>query len=577
LGAISSRLALAYPETNKDLTALVQTFHDTYNGDKIRIVFLMMLGAVGFVLLIACANVANMMLSRAVARSREIAVRAAMGATRWHIVRQLLVESVLLSVLGGILGLGLTAVGVHAFDLATRDVGKPYWVLFEMDYVAFAYFAVISVFTGILFGLVPALRASRVDLNSTLKDGTPSGGSHRGGRFTAALVVLQFSLTVVLLAGAGLMIRSFFAAQAINPFVRAESIFTARIQLPEQKGERYADALTRRQFYEKLLPRLATLPAVTEVAATSHPPGLGSTERGLEIEGRLNPDPKQPPRVSVIVQTTNYLSTIGLPLLTGRGFEETDGDPGKEASVVTRSFAAKHWPDGSAVGRRFRFIENEKPGPWLTVVGVCVDIVQNQQRADAPPLVFINYRQEPWGWMALVIRTRSEPATLSLPVRSAVQEIDPDLPLFEVRSLPAALDRQRWFLAVFGTLFLVFAVAGLLIASVGIYAVVAQSTVRRTREIGIRMALGSTAAGIVRLVLSQGLVQLGIGLVLGLAGGFAASRLLDKVGFLMGTSPNDPLVFGAITGLLIGIGLLACWLPARRAAGLHPVTALRHE
>ena len=577
LTVISNRLTAAYPETNKDLTVRVRTFHDTYNGDQIRIVFLMMLGAVAFVLLIACANVANMMLSRAMARSREIAVRAAMGASRWQIVRQLLVESVLLSVIGGVLGLGLSAFGVHLFDLASRDVGKPYWVVFEMDYVVFVYFAVISVLTGIIFGLVPALRASRVDLNTTLKDGTPSGGSQRGGRFTAALVVLQFALTVVLLAGAGTMMRSFFAAQSMNPFVRPESVFTGRVQLPEAAGETYAEPLSRRQFYDKLLPQLAALPGVTQVAATSHLPGLGAISRDVEIDGRPNADPKQAPRASVIIQTPNYLSSIGLPVLIGRGFAEPDGDPGKEVTVVTRAFAAKHWPDQTAVGNRLRFIEKEKPGPWLTVIGVSADIIQTAQKADAPPLVFISYRQEPWGWMALLLRTSSDPATLAAPVRAAVQSIDQDLPLFEVRTLPAALERERWFLSVFGSLFSVFALTGLLMASVGIYAVVAQSTARRTREIGIRMALGSTATGIVRLVLSRGLVQLGIGLVLGLVGAVMATQLLEKVGFLIRVSPHDPLVFGGITALLIAIGVLACWLPARRAAALHPVTALRHE
>jgi predicted permease len=577
LGAIAARMATAYPETNKDITSLVRTFHDTYNGDQIKMVFLMMLGAVGFVLLIACANVANMMLSRAIARSREIAVRAAMGASRGQIIRQLLVESVLLSVLGGLCGLGLTAFGVHSFDLATRNVGKPYWVLFTMDYTVFAYFAVISVLTGILFGLFPALRVSRVDLNSTLKDGTLSAGSHRGGNFTAALVVLQFALTVVLLAGAGMMIRSFFAAQGINPFVRPESIFTARIQLPEEKGAPYAEPVKRRQFYEKLLPQLSALPGVTQVAAASHLPGLGSSRRDLEIEGRPNPDPKQPPRANVIIQTNNYLSTIGLPLLSGRGFEEPDGETGREVALVTREFAAKHWPNESAVGKRFRFIENDKPGDWLTVIGISADLVVSERKDDQLPLVFLNYRQEPWGWMALVIRTRSDPAGLASPVRAVVQTLDQDLPLFAVNSLPAALDQQHWFLAVFGTLFLVFALAGLLMASVGIYAVVAQSTVRRTREIGIRMALGATAAGIIRLVLSRGLTQLGIGLVLGLGGAVAATQLLEKVGFLVRVSPLDPLVFGTVITLLVVIGVFACWLPARRASGLHPVQALRQE
>ena len=577
LAVIGRRLAAQYPDTNKDLMPIVRTFHDTFNGDEIRLVFLMMLGAVCFVLLIACANVANMMLSRAITRSREIAVRAAMGATRSQIVRQLLVESVLLSTLGGLLGLGLSFAGVHAFDLATRDVGKPYWVLFEMDFVVFAYFAAISILSGVVFGLVPALRASRVDLNSTLKDGTPSGGSVRGGKLTGALVVFQFALTVVLLAAAGMMMRGFFAAQSLNPFVRPESVFTARIQLPEAKGEHYAEPLTRMQFYENLLPRLRTLPGVTQAAAVTHLPGMGSNTRDIEIEGKPASNPEQPDRASFVVQTAGYLPAIGLPILTGRGFEETDGDTGKKSAVVTHAFAARYWPNEQAVGKRFRFVEKDKPIEWISVIGISADIVQNAQESDAPPLLFVPYRQEPWGWMAVLVRTASDPMALAAPVRAAVQAIDQDLPLYETRALPAALERQRWFLKVFGTLFFVFALTGLLMASVGIYAVVAQSTSRRTREIGIRMALGATGAAVMKLVLSRGLRQLGWGVVLGLGGAFGATHLMQKAGFLIQVSPNDPLVFVSITILLVLIGIVACWLPAKRAARIAPTEALRTE
>ncbi|MEO7412586.1 MAG: FtsX-like permease family protein, partial [Opitutaceae bacterium] len=261
-----------------------------------------------------------------------------------------------------------------------------------------------------------------------------------------------------------------------------------------------------------------------------------------------------------------------------RGFNEADGETGREATVVTREFATKYWPDSPAVGQRFRFIQDKKPGPWMTIIGVCTDIVQNMQaREIPPPLVYVSHRQEAWGWMGLLLRTASDPTTLAAPVRAIVQNLDQDLPLFEVRTLTAALGRQRWFLNVFGTLFGVFALSALLMASVGIYAVVAQSTARRTREIGIRMALGATAGGILRLVLSRGMTQLAIGLVLGLAGALGATRLMKAGGFVIQISPNDPLVFVSTSVLLVGIGIFACWLPARRAAALHPVKALRHE
>jgi putative ABC transport system permease protein len=576
VAVIAARLATAHADTNKDAGAVVRTFQETYNGDQIRIVFLTMLGAVGFVLLIACANVANMMLGRALARSREIAVRVAMGATRWQIVRQLLVESVLLSSLGGLVGLGISAAGVHAFDLATRDVGKPYWINFSMDWVAFAYFAALSIFSGIIFGLIPALRAARVDLNSAIKDGA-AGGGRAGGRLVGALVVCQFALTVVLLAGAGLMMRSFFAVQAVNPFVRAESIFTARIQLPEGKGERYETPLARAQFFQQLLPELRALPGVTAVSAVNNFPGLGGGDRDVEIDGRPAADPKQRPKASLLVETPNYLATIGVPILQGRDFTDEDGDAGKEVVIVSRAFAVKHWPDGSPLGRRFRWFEDDKPGAWLTVIGVCADLEQDFRDPNTAPLIHVTYRQQPWGWMGLLIRTTADPAALAGPVRSVVQKFDQDLPLYEVRSLTAALERQRWFLVVFGTLFLSFALTGLLMASVGIYAVVAQATVRRTREIGIRMALGATAASIARLVLARGLFQLGLGLLVGLGGAFGATHLLASTQLVAKVSPDDPLLFLSIVILLVSIGIAACWQPARKASRIAPTEALRTE
>ncbi len=576
---VATRLAREYPDADKDVRPLVRTFRDTYNGDQIRLIFLIMLGAVGFVLLIACANVANMMLSRAVARRREFSLRAALGASRWRLVRQVLVESVLLSVAGGVLGLALSTFGVHAFDAATRgdSIGKPYWIVFTMDWRAYAYFAGISVLSGVVFGLVPALRASRVDLNTALKDETAGAGSHRGGGLTATLVVLQFALTMVLLAGAGALMRSFFAIQTMNSFVPGERMLTARVQLPDSPGERYVEASARRAFVDRLLPELAALPGVNHAAAASFLPGQGAGTHSIEIEGQPNPDPSHPARASYVVQTPDYLSTIGLPILLGRGLAATDGDPGKEAAVVTRGFAARYWPGQPAVGRRFRYVDGKTPGPWITVIGVCADLVQNPNNPDPPPLVFIPYRQEPWAWMALVLRTSADPAALTRPLRAAVQKVDPDLPLFQVATLPGALERQFWFLRVFGTLFLTFAAIGLTLAAVGIYAVGAQSAARRTREIGIRMALGATSGRIARLVLARGLTQMLLGLGIGLIGAWGATQLLAHGRFLIGTSPDDPLIFVSITSLLLGVGLLACWLPARRAARIAPTEALRAE
>jgi predicted permease len=576
LAVIARRLAGAYPDTNRDTGVSVQTFHEAFNGGPIRTLFLLMLGAVGFVLLIACANVANMMLSRAINRRREVSVRSAMGASRRQLVRQFLTESVLFGAVGGVLGLGLSKIGVHYFDLASLEA-RPYWITFEMDWLAFAYFAALSVGSGLLFGIVPALRASRVDLAMELKEGTRSAGSVRGGWLAGALVVLQFALTVVLLSGAGVMVRAFLRMQTLNEFVPAGEIFTARISLPGGTGARYAERAGRLRFYEELQRRLSALPGVTHAEVVSILPGNGADEEPIEIEDHPVADFAQAPRASYLAHSPGYPAAIGLPLLAGRAFDERDGETGREAAIATREFASRFWPGEAATGKRFRFIEGSgnSRGPWITVVGVAGDLMQSPQDRDPKPLVLLPYRQKGWPNMALLVRAKGvPPSTLARPVQSVVQAIDPDLPVFDVFTLPEARERQRWMLLVFGSLFFTFAAIGLLIASVGIYAVVAQAAARRTREIGIRMALGSTERGILGLVLVRGVGQIAAGLILGLAGAVAATRLMRG---LPGVRPEDPAVFASVTGLLLGVGLLASWLPARRAASLHPVQALREE
>ena len=576
---IAQRLSASYPNSNKDVGATVETFHQRFNGGQIRTIFLTMFGAVGLVLLIACANVAVLMLGRGIDRRREIALRAALGASRGQIVRQLLIESVLLSVLGGMFGLGLAVGGVHAFNLATSDVGKPYWIDFSLDLVVVGYFAAISIFSGLLFGLAPALRAARVDLNTTLKEGTSVSGDRGGSKLVAGLVVVQFALTVVLLTAAGLMMRSFLSAQIMNEFLPVERLFTARLDLPRGQGQRFAERALRLQFYDELQTRLTGLPGVTHAAFASHLPGMGASNRELEIEGQPLADPKTGLRATAVVHTPGYLAVIGLPLIAGRDFGANDGEPGREAAIVSRGFALRHWPNREAVGARFRFLEgrDKKPGPWLRVVGVVENMIQRTGESDPPPLILTPLRQDSTAGMTLVLRTAGDPAALAPAVRTLVQSLDAELPLFNVRTMQGAIDRSFWYLRVFGSLFLTFAVAGLLMASVGLYAVVARATSRRTREIGIRMALGATSGRILRLVLAGGLTQLGVGLLLGLGGAFAASQLLVKTEMLVRVSPYDPGIFIGVTTLLVVIGLVACAIPARRAAALQPVRALRDE
>ena len=569
MSAIARRLAAQYPD-DKDVGVTVETFQERYNGGGIRLVFLMMMSAVGFVLLIACANVANMMLSRAMLRQREMSIRSALGASRWRVARQLLIECVMLSIFGGVLGLALAWLGVHWFDLSTQDVGKPYWIEFTMNYTVFGYFAALCIFSGLLFGMAPALRFSRVDVNEVLKDGARSAGRHRGGKLSSLLVIFQFALTLVLLSGAGVFVHSLFVALSTNQSVPADQITTARIDFPD---EHYKDADARQRFYDQLLPRLKALPGVTHVALTSNLPGLGAASRDIEIEHSAVHDPAHRPAISFVVQSPGYFEAINLPILLGRDFNELDGTANHKAAVLTRECAEHFWPGQSAIGKRFRLYDDKnKPGDWITVVGVSANIVQEPQEHSPHPLMFIPLRQEGWNGMALLIRSSNNPITA---VRATVQGFDQDLPLRDVYTLPQAIQHQQWYLHLFSKIFAGFALIALVMAAVGIYAVLAQATNSRTQEIGVRMALGANAGNIVALVMWRGLWQIVAGLCLGLAAGIPAARVMANLP--IGVSPSDPLIFVVVASLLAIVGLLACWIPAHRAAGLDPVKAIRYE
>ncbi len=569
LNAIARRLSAQYPDTNKDLTVTVETFNQHYNGGGIRIIFLLMLAAVGFVLLIACANVANMMLSRALGRQREMFIRTALGASRWRVVRQLLIESVLLSTLGGILGLSLALFGVHWFDLATRDVGKPYWIQFTMDYSVFGYFAALCIVSGLLFGIAPALQSSRVELNEVLKDGARSVGRPRGARFSAVLVVFQFVVTLVLLSGAGVFVHSLMLSLSANPSVPADQLMTAHLNLPE---ERYKDIDARQHFYDLLLPQLRALPGVTHVAITSNLPGLGSAERQIEIEHSAIDVKQNRPQVSLVLQSPGYLDAIRLPLLLGRGFNETDGMTGHRSAILTRACAQHFWPNQNAIGKRFRLYDDNKAGDWITVIGISANLVQDLNENDPKPLLFEPFRQEGWSGMALLVQSTVDPTSA---VRAAVQNLDPDLPLRDVSMLAGAVEHREWFLHLFSRVFLGFALIALLMASVGLYAVIAHATGSRTQEIGVRMALGANSRNIMMLVMKRGLWQIGAGLVLGLGAALPITRLIASLP--IGVAPSDPIIFPLVASVLAAVGLVACWLPARRAAALDPVKAIRYE
>jgi len=565
---IARRLAVQYP-VDKDLTVSILTFHERYNGGEIRVIFLLMLAAVGFVLLIACADVANMMLTRALARTREMSIRTALGASRWRVARQLLIESVLLSVLGGVTGLGLAALGVRWFSMSTEEV-RPSWIAFTMDWSVFGYFAALCILSGLLFGMAPALRAARSNLNDILKDGTRSAGRRREGWLTGVLVVFQFALTLVLLTGAGVFVRSLMSSLSTNPAIPAAQLTTARIDLPEA---RYKDTDAKLRFYDQLLPRVAAIPGVRHAALVSNPPAQGAPHQQIELEHQPISEARQRPSISYLPQSPGYFDTIHLPLLEGRDFNAMDGAPQHFAAIVTREAAGHFWPGQDPIGKRFRvFDEDNKPSEWITVIGVSGNMVQELVSNDPKPLMFVPHRQKGWGGMTIVVESSTD---LVPAIRAAVQNLDTELPLRDVSSLSEALEHQTWFLRVFGKVFATFAMIGLVMASVGIYSVIAQASSRRTQEIGVRMALGADVRNILMLVMRRGLVQIGVGLTVGVALAIPAVRVMASLPF--GIATHDPAVFLSVAAVLVSVGVLACWIPARRAAGLDPVKAIRYE
>ncbi len=580
LSGICKNLERQYPDTNKSMDAEIMTFNQRFNGGPIRIVFLALMGAVGFVLLIACANVANLLLARSARRSREIAVRIALGASRGRVIRQLLIESTLLAFLGGVLGWVMSLVGVRLFDMAVQDVGKPYWIKFTMDGTVFAFLVAVCFATGIIFGIVPALQVSKTNLNEILKEsGRGNAGGRRARWMASSMVVVELALTIVLLAGAGLMIRSFMKLYSMDIGVDTSRMLSMRLSLPDKK---YPTADKRRLFYEALLPRLAEIPGVAASSIASAVPGNGAGTRGIEFEGRPEPDPKKVPSATTLYVSDGYFDTLGVAPRQGRLLAQADGDAGSEGVVVNARFAAQHYPGEDVVGKRIRLQartigpEANKTKPWMTVVGVTPSIRQrNVQDVEPDSVIYMSYRLEPPSGTAIVIRGHGEPGALTSAVREAVQATDPDQPVFGVQTMEQTLAQQRWPYRVFGTMFSLFAFIALVLSSVGIYAVTAYSVTQRTQEIGVRMALGARASQVSWLVLRQGLVQLAIGLVLGTAGALLAAPVLQAL--LVQIKPSDPITLAGIGLLFTAVTVCACLIPARRATKLDPLTALRIE
>ena len=577
---IASRLAAQYPQTNKDVVFLVQNFNDRFNGGQTATVLVWLLWAVAFVLVIACANVANLLLARAVGRSREMSIRASLGASRPRVVQQLLVESLVLAAASATLGWLLGLWGVQIFDASLVPAAKPAHIDFSIDLRVVLYLAGITLATAVGFGLVPALQLSALDLSRSLKDGGNAVGQGRGARLlSTSLVMAEIALAVVLLAGAGLMVRSLLNTSRAEIGIDPARIISMNMNL---RAAKYPRVESHALFYERLKARLESIPGVEAAAIASDLPAESPDVFGFEIEGSPAIEATNRPRAAGLIVGDDYFRTCGVAVHAGREFTTADSAGTVRGVIVNQMLAQQAWPGQRAVGKRLRVVSSEDappgdsaPGPWLAVVGVVGDVLQDDESFELTPVIYLPYRQQPQRGMEIMVRTSGPPALLAETIRREVQILDADLAVRTLRPLAESLWLRNWRQRIFGTMFAIFAGIALVLASVGLYAVNAHSVSLRTREFGVRMTLGATAANILGLVLQRGMLELTAGLLLGLAGAFAATRVLEAM--LVGVEPADPGTFAAATGVLILAGLLGCAVPARRAIRVDPVIALRNE
>jgi putative ABC transport system permease protein len=573
LSTIAARLEKEYAESNTGWGVVVYPIID----DTVRLyktAVLVLMAAVGFVLLIVCANVANLMLARAASRQKEMALRTALGASRWRLIRQLLSESLILALVGGTFGVLVAYWGVDLLRAVNPgDAAKfaPGWDQLGVSLPVLGFNLGLSIFSGFLFGLAPAWQISRTDLNGALKEGgrQSSSGSHR---LRGLLVISEVALSLMLLVSAGLLMRSFLSLLKTNPGFNAENLLTMNLVLPAAK---YKEEPQRASFYSDLVERVNALPGVESAAAVNYLPlGGSNSSDAFLIEGVAEPPPGQDFIGRYRVCTPRYFETMGIPILQGRSFTEQDKAGAPPVIIVNETLAKRYWPNGDAVGKRMRFTGPPDKAPWMQVVGVAQD-VKHQLDLPNTPDFYLPHAQDSWSSMVLVARTKVEPLALAATARQQVWSIDKDQPVFDVRTMEQVRAISVSVYSFSSGSLGIFAIIALLLAAIGIYGVMSYAVLQRTQEIGIRMALGAQAADVLKLVVRNGMVLALIGVVAGLAGAFALTRLLTSL--LFGVKPTDVVTFSIVTMGLLLVALLACYVPARRATKVDPLVALRYE
>jgi putative ABC transport system permease protein len=573
LRTIAARYSDEVPQFNKNYSAEVLPLREQFFGNVRRPLWLM-LGAVGFVLLIACANVANLLLSLATSREKEIALRAALGARRVRIVRQLLTESLLLALLGSALGLGFAWLGIKALvAISPRDLISLQSVGLNVSVLLWT--LVVSLLTGIIFGLAPALHISRLNLNDSLKEGGKSESAQAGGsrRLRSALVVSEIALAVVLLASAGLLIKSFVRLQQVDRGFNTDNILTMVIRLPDAS---YSQDPQIVNFFVQALERVRTLPGVRSAGIINFLPlygGLGSNT-GFKIEGEPEPPPGQGPATDVRVVDAGYFQTMGIPLLRGRNLTEMELREPKKVILINEALARKHFPNQDPIGKRLDVGMFETP-VWAEIIGVVGNVRYDSLIDESPPAVYFPHADLAYSFMTLVVRTDSDPAAIAPAVQREIRGLDANQPVSDVRTMDQVM--SEWVSrSRFNTLLLgLFAGLATLLSAVGIFGVMNYSVALRTRELGLRLAVGAQPRQVLLLVLKQGLFLTVLGVIVGLAAAFALTRLLS--GLLFGVEAVDVSTFTTIAVFLVLVSLLACYLPARRAMRIDPLRALRYE
>ena len=573
MDTFAANLSAQHPNEDKDIKFVLSSLQEESVGNS-RLALLVLMGAVVLVLLIGCANVGSLALARSLARQKEVAVRSALGASRGRIVRQFLVESLVLALMGGVAGWILGMYGVEAFrHLAPPDTARLEDL--RMDRWVFVFTLGVSVLASVLFGLAPALQTSRTNVGGALKESGPIGltGTRGRQRMRSGLVMLEVGLALVLLASSVLLIKSFVRLTHVEPGFSTDHLLTARISLPDSK---YATPESQSAFLASLMERLKSLPA--ESVAASSGPVLGGqmTATMMEVEGFPRDAAGNSPSFETQNITPGFFSTLRIPFVRGRDFGAEDKPKSPGVAIVNESFARRFWPNADAIGKRVNFNMNEKEQPdWHEVVGIVKDIRDVSPGSAARPEIYSPAAKTSLNGLAIFVRTKSDPHALLPALRAMVQSIDPDLPLTDAGTMEESIHKWSTTPRFRSILLSVFAGLGLLLALIGIYGVIAISVTQQTREIGIRMALGAQPGDVMRMMLRRGLLWVTAGTAAGLLGAFAATRLLGKL--LFEVKATDPVSFAIATGLLIAATLAACYLPARRAMRVDPMVALRYE